>query len=281
MPADIADRSNFEERRGRRDLVFQRQIELLGLGGPEIRDHGKRGAERVVGPRVVHRDERREPVADFLSYKVVAGRDAERRTVGRLAIEAQSDAFAAGRVIENAVAAPNHRGMRNLVGQSEARTEILLVRLHAGVLIDAVASGNIDLAGLNIEVRPAVGDVGIGAVIIPTQTDVESQFLGNAPVVGGVQAEFDASLAGPVERVVVSNERGETEDKAGRAVASGALPRIGERGGEVETAVALVGLVDGDLTAAKIGAEFESMLPSVQVRSSMLLVRVLTAEDRQ
>jgi len=58
------------------------------------------------------------------------------------------------------------------------------------------------------------------------------------------------------------------EQETGHGVTAGALAGIGERGGEVEAAVALVRLIDGELTAAEIGAPFNVCLPVVMLMLS-------------
>ena len=62
----------------------------------------------------------------------------------------------------------------------------------------------------------------------------------------------------------------ESKNKACRGITAftGRIPGVGKAGREIEAPIALVGLVDGQLPAAEVGANFERVYALVQVRLS-------------
>src|ERR1700733_1161105 len=80
------------------------------------------------------------------------------------------------------------------------------------------------------------------AEVIPTHAVVDGQVLGGSPVIRKV----DTNLVHPYSRklvvVVVCIERREAKQETGGGIAALArwIPRVSKRGGEIETAVALV-----------------------------------------
>src|SRR4051794_34801812 len=102
----------------------------------------------------------------------------------------------------------------HLIGEAEARTEILVIRLDSGILVDAVLTGYVDLLRDHIEVRPSIRDFTERAVVIPAQPQVESELAGHAPVIGKISSDLRPALSRPVERVIVDRGRRVSKQKA-------------------------------------------------------------------
>src|SRR6185312_12129919 len=88
---------------------------------------------------------------------------------------------------------------------------------------------------------------------------IQRQPLRRTPVIGKIEAYLAAPLSRPVLGVVVRDQSWESQQKARHGIAASAcgLPRIGQRGREIEPPVALIGLIDGQLPATEIDAPLQ------------------------
>ena len=84
------------------------EIELFGVGRAEVRVHRGQGAEWIVRNAEVDGLQRREAIADARSDVDVARRNRDSGAEWKLAEQAQTAAFAAGRIIEYAKTATHH-----------------------------------------------------------------------------------------------------------------------------------------------------------------------------
>ena len=75
MAAQVGDIRRFEQQ-GRRQLVFDRQIELLGIAWLIVRINADHAAARIVSVRQIERGNRWEAVTDASRDEEVAGRKA-------------------------------------------------------------------------------------------------------------------------------------------------------------------------------------------------------------
>ena len=117
--------------------------------------------------REFERRQRRESVLNTLAREDVARRDRSGSSEGKLAEEAQAVAFAAGRIVKEPEAAAYNSVFGGLIGEAEARSNVWIIGPHARSGAHAIAPGDVDLGGLEIEVGPAVRHFARRAEIIP------------------------------------------------------------------------------------------------------------------
>ena len=172
----------------------------------------------------------------------------------------QSSARAGG-VVEDAKAAAQHGAPEHLIGEAEPWRKQLPLRLNAHVPA-GVKPGNHDLARQIIEIHHAIGDFDRRRQKLITQTDVEREAAGHAPIVGDVRANFEHTVAGP-DQLQVLRQRTVGAEQEPRHAVTGSRGAVGigsEVGIEVEEAVALVHLEIGNLAAHQAGAEFQRVI---------------------
>jgi len=91
----------------------------------------------------------------------------------------------------------------SLIGKAEARREIPPVTLNAGRRAESILTRHFDRGARKVEIRPSVGDFAIGAVVFPSQPNIEREPLADPPVVRDVNASFRSSDTGPNQQVIL------------------------------------------------------------------------------
>ena len=100
--------------------------------------------------------------------------------------------------VENAGAAANHKLLRGLIGETEPRSEIVMIAIHDRAAVSVLAGQRV-LAILNVEQTAEIARIHrLGEQLI-AQAQVHGKFCRQLPIVLYEAAEVNAALASPIQ----------------------------------------------------------------------------------
>src|ERR1700716_541408 len=122
----------------RSDLTLQIQIELLRVSAAECWDNSDHATHRHGQRGEIRNRRRRETIANASGYELIAWTHRIDRPVRRMPVEAQGRSAGAIGIVENSVAAPDDGMGVKLVSETETRSEVFEIALHARGVADVV-----------------------------------------------------------------------------------------------------------------------------------------------
>ena len=265
-------------------LLLHLEVVLVGGRGAEGGIDGDEGAGGVVAERsVIEGQLGIEALLDapWIGRELV-DIDGLHGAEGSLAEQAHNGAAIALGAIEDTGAAADDGRFTQLVGKAQTGGKRFAIGLDAEIFV-GIDAGDEQLAGGDVEVGEAVGDFLVGREVFVAQADIDSEFLADLPVVLDEEAVFPAAHAGEDEGKVLLDGVGDAQEGTGHGVAGGAgvVGVVGEDVGEVEAAIAAVGLEFRDLAADDVATELDGVLAVDPAHVAGVLVGVFPAEDGQ